>query len=256
MVAITSPLISECGLCGNQAELRDSHIIPAFVARWIKDTSATALLRSFHQPNRRVQDFETKRLLCEECEHRFSVAEEKFARLVFYPYHDGRVRFPYEDWLLYFAVSLAWRCSVTSGRAELLKYPHHVEAIESARYVWADFLLARSDRVGRYRFNVFFTGYGASGASDVSKPSPGRSLAALRPYRHRHGPPCRGWACPRVARHRGGASGASRSRSPAPADQGACVSSSACCLTRGSDVLIEPHEAISTRTNLALSPAK
>ena len=62
------------------------------------------------------------------------------------------------------AVSLAWRCSVTSGRAELLKYPHHVEA-ESARYVWADFLLARSDRVGRYRFNVFFTPSGVTSES-------------------------------------------------------------------------------------------
>ena len=77
MAATTSPLTSECGLCGNLAELRDSHIVPAFVARWIKDTSATGFLRGFHQPNRRVQDFPTKRLLCEGCEQRFSVLRFK-----------------------------------------------------------------------------------------------------------------------------------------------------------------------------------
>ena len=84
---------------------------------------------------------------------------------MFYPYHDGRGRFPYENWLLYFAVSLAWRCSVTSSRAELEKYPHHVDAVESARAAWADFLLARSDRVGRYRFNIFFTPAGVTSES-------------------------------------------------------------------------------------------
>jgi hypothetical protein len=82
-----------CALCRADAPLRDSHIVPAFVARWIKETSATGYLRSYMVPNRRAQDFETKKLLCHDCEQRFSAAEDQFARDLFRPYHEGRSRF-------------------------------------------------------------------------------------------------------------------------------------------------------------------
>ena len=93
MAAANPRTISACRLCGDKAELRDSHVVPAFVARWIKDTSATGFLRSFNQPNRRVQDFKTERLLCQRCEQRFSSAEDQFSRLLFCPFHDGQSRF-------------------------------------------------------------------------------------------------------------------------------------------------------------------
>jgi hypothetical protein len=146
-----------CRLCNQEAELVEGHVIPAFVARWIKDTSATGYLRTFHDPNRRVQDFPTRQLLCSTCENRFSAAETKFARGLFYPFHEGRTNFPYESWLLYFAVSLAWRCSVCSDENRLATYPQHVEAVELARSNWAAYLLGQSGSVAPYRFNLFFT---------------------------------------------------------------------------------------------------
>ncbi len=159
---VTITTHSNCRLCKKEATLRESHIIPAFVAKWLKDTSATGYLRTFHAPNRRVQDFRTVKLLCEECEQRLSLAEGKFARSVFLPFHAGRSRFAYDEWLLQFAVSLAWRCSVTSDRSELQRYPQHIDAVESAQHVWADFLLGRATRVAPYRFNIFFTPLGVT----------------------------------------------------------------------------------------------
>jgi len=146
-----------CRLCGLDAPLKDSHGIPAFVARWLKATSATGYLRSYQFPNRRVQDLRTEHLLCQSCERRFSVAEGEFARRLFLLYHEGRSRFEYQSWLLYFAVSLAWRCAITSKREELEKYPQHVEAVDNARQRWADFLLDKVGTVTPYRFNLFFT---------------------------------------------------------------------------------------------------
>jgi hypothetical protein len=159
---------SACRLCLSQTSLVESHIIPAFVARWIKATSATGFLRGFNAPNQRMQDFPTVRLLCQDCEQRFSVSEKKFAESIFVPFHEGRTRFAYEDWLMHFAASLAWRCLVTSKREGLRDHPQHEAPVELACDTWADFLLGRTDRVGPYRFNLFFTSGG--GTSDARVP--------------------------------------------------------------------------------------
>ena len=151
---------ASCRLCRNETTLVQSHLVPAFVARWIKATSATGLFRGFEDPNQRRQDFPTLPFLCTECEQRFSTAEKRFAELIFVPFHGGRTRFFYEDWLLYFAVSLAWRCLAASKREGLQDHPHHAAPVDLACDAWADFLLGRSDRVGPYRFNLFFTPFG------------------------------------------------------------------------------------------------
>ena len=157
-----------CRLCGNGTAIVGSHVMPAFVARWIKQTSATGFLRSFEAPNQRKQDFPTVPLLCPDCEQRFSASEKKFAELIFVPFHEGRTRFSYEDWLLYFAVSLAWRCLTASKREGLQDHPQHAAPVDLACDTWADFLLRRSDGVGPYRFNLFFTPFG--GRSDARVP--------------------------------------------------------------------------------------
>jgi hypothetical protein len=48
--------ITPCRLCGEMKELQESHILPGFVYRWMKETSATGYLRFAQQPNLRVQD--------------------------------------------------------------------------------------------------------------------------------------------------------------------------------------------------------
>jgi hypothetical protein len=88
--------------------------------------------------------------------------------LLFRPFlNDGRSRFPYEEWLLYFAVSLAWRCLATSGEEGLRDHPHHLDAVGRARDTWTGYLLGKSDYAGPYRFNLFFTPLGGSSDSRV-----------------------------------------------------------------------------------------
>jgi hypothetical protein len=156
-----------CCLCGSEGEIVESHGIPAFIGRWIKETSATGFLRGFHAPNRRTQDLPTVRLLCQDCEQRFSRAEKKFAELLFRPFHDGGSRFLYQEWLMYFAVSLAWRCLATSNQEGLRDHPHHTDAVNGARETWTRYLLGQSDYAGPYRFNLFFTPLGGSSDSPV-----------------------------------------------------------------------------------------
>jgi hypothetical protein len=74
-----------CRLCGVISELRESHILPAFVYRWMKDTSATGYVRSSQQPNVRAQDGVKVHLLCGDCEARLNQWETEFARRIFYP---------------------------------------------------------------------------------------------------------------------------------------------------------------------------
>ena len=54
------PVIGICALCNDKADLRKSHIIPAFFGSYLKKTSATGYLRSGEAPNLRVQDLQTR----------------------------------------------------------------------------------------------------------------------------------------------------------------------------------------------------
>jgi hypothetical protein len=164
---MSSSKVGRCKLCQREGSLLDSHLIPAFVSRWVKQTSATGFMRGFEEPNVRKQDFPTLPLLCSDCEQRFSSSEKKFAEAIFFPCHEGRTRFAYEEWLLYFAASLGWRCLVASNREGLQDHPQHVAPVDAARDIWADFLLGRREGVGPYRFNLFFTPVGGWSTAKV-----------------------------------------------------------------------------------------
>lgn len=68
-----------CRLCQNTAELQLSHVIPAFVFRWKRETAGGGYLRMGAAPNKRVQDGIQRNLLCAACEARFSQWEGLFA---------------------------------------------------------------------------------------------------------------------------------------------------------------------------------
>ena len=112
--------MGKCRLCGNEAKLQDSHMLPKFVFKWLKETSATGYIRTATNPNYRQQDSIRIKLLCEDCEQRFSVVEKSFAEQVFRPYVDNELddwgvargaieSFKYEEWLLRFVLSVNWR---------------------------------------------------------------------------------------------------------------------------------------------------
>ena len=67
--------LGTCALCGQQKDLRKSHIVPRFVGKWLKSTSATGFLRGVKNPELRLQDLPTLPLLCGDCEQIFSKLE-------------------------------------------------------------------------------------------------------------------------------------------------------------------------------------
>jgi hypothetical protein len=141
--------VNPCRLCGEAKELKESHILPGFVHRWMKETSATGYLRFGQQPNRRVQDGVKLHLLCGDCEQRFNDWETEFAKRIFHPMTRGSIpRASYGPWLLLFCASVSWRVLVYFKDGEHLG---HVPAtllpsVERAEVTWRGFLLGRRTR--------------------------------------------------------------------------------------------------------------
>ena len=99
-----------CRLCGGESELQESHVLPAFIYRWARDTSANGHMRSGEMPNRRIQDGHKRYWLCRACEELFSASETAFASKLFYPYtKDAIESVTYGPWLLHFCASVSWR---------------------------------------------------------------------------------------------------------------------------------------------------
>jgi len=97
--------ISSCRLCDVTNALQESHILPGFVYRWMKETSATGYLRFGQQPNLRVQDGLKLHLLCADCEQRLNEWETQFANQIFHPMTQGKV-----GTRLLWPVALAFLC--------------------------------------------------------------------------------------------------------------------------------------------------
>lgn len=98
-----------CSLCGKAGKLAESHIIPKFVFRWMKETGGN-YFRNPLTPNRRMQDGIKKHLLCKDCELNFSKSEKWFAENIFYPHINERAKFlDYDNRLSKFIISVLWR---------------------------------------------------------------------------------------------------------------------------------------------------
>ncbi len=156
--------MASCALCQRDRPLRQSHIIPKFVVRWLKDTGATQYLRQAIHPNIRRQDFGTQPLLCDDCEQRFAAWENRFAERVFFPFQqERRQSFDYGEWLLSFATSLAWRTVIGFHRAPYHMFPERTKLapalerrLEQAQERWRVFLLGESHDPGPYEHHLFF----------------------------------------------------------------------------------------------------
>ncbi|WP_070963902.1 hypothetical protein [Vibrio sonorensis] len=103
--------MNKCALCGSEAKLELSHILPKFFFRYLKKSSPTGNIRSTSNPNRIIQDGEKVPFLCGECEDLFSRWETSFANNIFYPYEKGeKSQFSYNSDLSKFLASLSFRC--------------------------------------------------------------------------------------------------------------------------------------------------
>ncbi|PHQ68656.1 MAG: hypothetical protein COB93_10125 [Sneathiella sp.] len=143
----------ECALCHEKGGLCTSHIIPAFVFRWKKNTSPTGYLRAAETPNQRAQDGLKQPWLCEDCEGLLNEAETVFATKMFHPLNQNpKLRVGYQDWMMKFCVSVSWRVT---------KYLHQKSSLNNltetqkkltsdALARWAEYLLGKELHPGQF----------------------------------------------------------------------------------------------------------
>ena len=152
--------MSICALCKQEKELKNSHIIPRFVSKWLKDTSATGLLRGVVEPDERIQDFRRIPLLCGDCENRLSDLETYFASEFFYPYLKTKAKnFKYDIRLVKFVISLSWRTLLTGYEGFKQDFPNLKVHVDAAERNWRMCLLGKSEDLGLYEHHLFFFDY-------------------------------------------------------------------------------------------------
>ena len=150
-------MIGSCSLCGQDRDLQKSHIIPKFVGKWLKKTSATGFLVHADNASKRVQDLITLPLLCHDCEERFSNFETYFANEIFFPYHNNKTKsFEYNEKLELFTISLCWRVLKTQYSVFKSEHPRFCSLVDQAETHWREFLTGSKQTIDPYENHLFF----------------------------------------------------------------------------------------------------
>jgi hypothetical protein len=151
------PKPGHCLLCKREAELQHSHVLPAFVFRWLRESSGNGFLRNSTTPNRRTQDGEKRYWLCLNCEGLFGEPEKAFAEQLFYPYlaHSGG-QHRYAHWLSRFCVSVSWRVLQCFLEREGLGDwdEESLRCAQRAELGWREYLLGSRRRPGEFRQHI------------------------------------------------------------------------------------------------------
>lgn len=150
----------KCALCRKSTSLKKSHIIPKFVSKWLKKTSATGFLRGFEDPSKRKQDVPHLPLLCGNCEQNFSKLENYFAKNIFYPLlNEQKSDIYYDDRLVRFIISLSWRTLKTSYEDQVESFPWIKTTLDIAEEIWRKYLLGESLDKGVYEHHLLVFDY-------------------------------------------------------------------------------------------------
>ena len=108
--AVSPEAETACRMCFKTGPLEAGHVVPSFVYRWLKDTSATGYLRRGEIPNLRVQDGWTRYWFCRACENQIGRFEKAFSEQLFQSIvTEERVPYRHGPWLSRFIASVAWR---------------------------------------------------------------------------------------------------------------------------------------------------
>lgn len=151
-------MLGNCKLCLNERELKQSHVLPAFAGRWLKNNSLTQYFRNLENPNLRKQDLTKVPLLCINCEDRFSQWEDKAAGELFKPWNEKRsINLEYQEWLMMFVASLSWRtgilCRDEFSDSDLDK--DKLAKFDRALECWRQLLLGIESSTGQYEHHIF-----------------------------------------------------------------------------------------------------
>ena len=169
----TATVQDACRLCRAHEALRNSHVLPAFAFRWLRETSATGYFRYGATPNLRVQDGPKCRLLCDTCEGVFSRWEREFAEKLFHPINNSNCEgTEYGEWLARFAASLCWRTLTWDmGRGQLGHLtPEERTAAHAAAEMWRAFLVGERGNPGEHELHIL--------PMDLVTPAEGETLPA------------------------------------------------------------------------------
>lgn len=142
-----------CRLCDNEKELRESHVIPSFVYKWIKNSSGGGSLRFGIEPNKRVQDGYKFYWMCNDCEGLLNAWETEFANKFFHPIISGDVsKVSYGPWLLKFCASVSWRVlNLFMEEHNLSHCPENLQkCANNAFNVWKEFLLDKQPHPNKH----------------------------------------------------------------------------------------------------------
>lgn len=164
----------KCRLCDKPTnKLIDSHIIPSFVGKWLKETSVTGYLRQPHNANLRAQDIMKIKLLCKDCEVALSIDEKLFSQNIFIPYVTkeldewavarGDIKyFEYDKWLTNFVIGLQWKALITHPDLSDISYlddctkEAYSYKIKSTLKSWSKYLLGESSYAGSSNHYIIF----------------------------------------------------------------------------------------------------
>lgn len=142
----------DCAFCGEHKILKESHVLPAFVYKWLRTRSGTGHIRRTDNPNKRIQDGLKLYWLCGDCEGRFGQYETEFAKKIFHPWQKGKNLISYDDWLLKFCVSISWRVlKFCRGRNLEANYTEEQTILmDQAEQRWYDFLQGKAPHPAKF----------------------------------------------------------------------------------------------------------
>ena len=174
---IDKTITGTCKLCGTIGEIKNSHIVPNFILKMLKDDRKHqyALLPSLltaESPNKPVQQGMREYLLCETCEQKFSKWENRFSIEYKQVLSKGiafKTEYFKQDWLLRLALSFAWRASQGFLLRAVGEMPDAKLAIvRAACAFWSQFLLDENLQYTGARPSWWETRYEAVLTSDES----------------------------------------------------------------------------------------
>jgi hypothetical protein len=165
-----------CRLCERNPPIENSHIIPAFVFRALKNDSVTGFMRRPADPNQRFQDGDKHPLLCLDCEAEFSSRERLANDVAFAPFHQtDQSTFEYGPWLHYFLTSVSWRTLVLelSDQSTTERMPEKVLAdCHAAEVVMRRNLLGETSLANQIRNHLFLFATGGQFSEKLAKAQP------------------------------------------------------------------------------------
>ena len=161
-------------MCSKVGPLEAGHIIPAFVYRWLKKTSATGHLRGGENPNVRIQDGWKRRWFCRSCEDQIGRFERAFSEELFPLVVEQRPG-PYRHgpWLSRFLASLAWRTLMLhseEGEAFDFFTPEQKAMVQLAMEQWRAFVHGEASTPGVHELH--FIPMGILGDCTLDGPLP------------------------------------------------------------------------------------